>query len=375
MKKIRVGITGHSGFIGSHLVNCLSREQNISIVSIDDGLFDDLDNLAIRIKDCDCVVHLAGMNRGSEEEIYSTNIKLAKGLVKCFDKPMKTPHLIFASSILNATDSAFGKSKKEAEQIFMSWAKQSKAALSIFVIPNVFGSFGKPFYNSVVATFCYQLTHGERPKIINDRELELIYINELTEVIKNRIDKQPDSIETIRIPGTKKSSVTALLDILLDFKEHYFIKKVIPALPEQFLVNLYNVFISYLDYTQLEYSPKLHVDNRGELCEIIKLAEGGQVFFSTTKPGVIRGDHYHTRKFERFCVVLGSATIRLRKIGTQDVKEYKVDGKDPQFIEIPVLHTHHIENAGAVDLYTVFWCNEVFDPANADTYAEEVLLD
>jgi len=372
MSKFRVGITGYTGFIGSHLVERLSRESDISVMPFDDALFKNPEQFKELAKKCDCIVHLAGMNRGDETEVYSTNVALAQTLATCLEKTGVKPHVIFSSSIWFSTQTAFGRSKKEACRILGEWASQEGASLSLLTIPNVFGDGCKPFYNSAIATFCYQLTHGEQPKVLQDREVEFIYINELIDIIYNAIRKPPSGVDKVRVLGTKKITISALLSILENFGDHFFTKKVVPPLPEPFCVNLYNVFLSYLDYKDLSYLPKVHSDQRGELFEVIKLAQGGQIFFSTTKPGVIRGNHYHTRKIERFCVLKGVATIRLRRIGSDEIKEYRINSSQPTFIEIPIFHTHHIENTGKEELATLFWCNELFDPDDSDTFYEEV---
>jgi len=374
MKELSVGITGYTGFIGSHLVDRLSRESTIRVVPIDDELFSSVEQLKQAVAGCDCVVHLAGMNRGKEEDIYSTNIDLAKALVSSFEGNGQSPHLIFSSSILAGTDSAFGRSKKESCRIFEEWAKKNKAPASLLTIPNVFGDRGKPFYNSVVATFCHQLARGEKPKIIQDREVEFIYINDLIETMISAIRKPPKGANNYRIKGKKKIAVSALLSILERFRDQVFDHKVVPSLSEPFLVDLYNVFLSYLEEKDRTYQPKINSDERGRLFEIIKLAQGGQVFFSTSRPGVIRGNHYHARKIERFCVVKGKAAIRLRRIGTDKIIEHMVDSDQPSFIDIPIFHAHHIENTGEGELETLFWCNELFDPNDTDTYPEEVVI-
>lgn len=372
MKKSRIGVTGYSGFIGSHLLDRLAREVDLEVIRIEDASFKNTEELKNAINNCDTIVHLAGMNRGDEKAVYSVNIELAKTLVACLEELKKCPHLIFSSSILTSTDTAFGRAKKEACKIFDVWSSKNGAPLSLLTIPNVFGDRGKPFYNSVVATFCHQLTHGEQPKIIKDREVEFIYINDLIEIIVNFIKKPPKGTDNVRISETKMITVSELLSTLEKFRDYYFQKKIVPKLDDPFLLNLYNVFLSYVEYDELKYFPEVHKDKRGELFEIIKLAQGGQVFFSTTKPGIIRGNHYHARKIERFCVLKGKASIRLRRIGADKIEEYKVTLNRPTFVEIPIFHAHHIENTGKDELYTMFWCNEIFDPNDPDTYYEEV---
>ncbi|MEA3493429.1 MAG: NAD-dependent epimerase/dehydratase family protein [Candidatus Margulisiibacteriota bacterium] len=372
MSKKIIGVTGYSGFIGSHLLERLSRDNNITAIPIEDASFKQPSELLNSVKKCDCIVQLAGMNRGDEDDIYKTNIDLANTLVKAIEKSGKKINLVFASSILSSTDSAFGRSKKDSCSIFEKWAKKNNASLANLIIPNVFGDRGRPFYNSVVATFCYQLTRGEEPKILADREVEFIYINDLTETIYEIVLSSPKGVDNLRIKGTKKIKVSELLEILEQFKESYFMNGIIPKLNDPFLVNLYNVFLSYLEYEKLNHNPQVHSDQRGELFEILKLAQGGQVFFSKTKPGHIRGNHYHIRKAEKFCVIEGDAVIRMRRVGTKEIKEFKIKSGRPAFVDIPIFHTHHIENVGKNDLYTLFWCNELYDPNDKDTYPEEV---
>lgn len=373
MKKTRVGITGYTGFIGSHLVDRLSRTTDISLVLIDDSLFSVPQELKEKVGGCQCLIHLAGMNRGKDEDVYSVNLSLAQSLVAALEAGGHKPHIIFSSSTWTETQTAFGRSKKAANQILMDWANKNNGSVTLLTIPNVFGDRGKPFYNSVVATFCYQLTHGETPKIIDDRKIELIYINELIEIIFNAIRFVPDRVNEARVPGSKTIAVSELLAILQDFKDKFFENKIVPALADPFHANLFNVFLSYIEYKDLAHFPKINADQRGELTEIIKLVEGGQLFFSITKPGVVRGNHYHTRKIERFCVIKGQATIKLRRIGTDKIIKYDVTGTKPEFVDIPIFYTHHIINSGQDDLYTLFWASELFNPADEDTYIEEVL--
>jgi len=169
--------------------------------------------------------------------------------------------------------------------------------------------------------------------------------------------------------------VSQLLERLRSYHEAYFQRGVTPDLSSRFQSTLYSTFLSYLDPADRVRRPPVHADARGDLCELVKTDAGGQTFFSTTAPGVTRGDHYHTRKIEWFCVVRGEAAIRLRPVGGGPVTEFRVSGARPAFVSIPVMHAHSIENVGETDLLTVFWCNELFDPADADTFYEQVLTD
>jgi len=240
------------------------------------------------------------------------------------------------------------------------------------IIPNVFGSFGHPFYNSVVATFCHQLAHGETPKIDKDGELNLIYVGELVheilQVIKNKINNP-----CYEVAQTATAKVSEILTKLNNYKTAYQGKGEIPTINNAFELNLFNTFRCYMDIAN-HFPVKFtkHTDQRGSFVEIIRLGVGGQVSFSTTVPGITRGNHFHTRKIERFAVIKGKALIQLRRIGTDDVLDFYLDGNEPAYVDMPIWYTHNIKNIGDDILYTNFWINEFYDPNDADTYFEEV---
>jgi len=169
--------------------------------------------------------------------------------------------------------------------------------------------------------------------------------------------------------------VSEILTTLKRFKEMYYDKRIVPDLELGFERNLYNAFLTYMENTDYEQFPVVRCDERGKLFEVVKQENGGQVFFSTTKPGITRGNHYHTRKMEKFCVVKGEAVIRLRRIGTNEVVEYNVSGSKPASIEMPIFYAHSIENVGTEELLTLFWTNELFDENDPDTFHESVLME
>lgn len=372
MERSKVGITGLSGFIGSHLRDRLLQDENVSIAAFEDDFFKDSKKLKGFLADCDIVVHLAAINRGDPDEIYNVNVELVNKLVSQMEEIKATPYLIFSSSTQCDLDNPYGRSKKEGARILEEWATRNNAPLTVMIIPNIFGDYGRPYYNSVVATFSYQLTHNEQPKIMVDSEMNLIYINELTDLIHETIKKPPKGVDITRVKPTAKAKVTEILALLQRFKEHYYEKKTVPNLKNTFERNLYNTFLTYMEDADYQQYPTLHSDDRGSLVEVLKQEGCGQVFYSTTKPGITRGNHYHTRKMEKFCVVQGDAIIRLRRIGTDKVIEYKVSGNKPASIEMPNFHTHNITNIGQTDLLTLFWTNELFDPKDPDTFYEEV---
>jgi UDP-2-acetamido-2,6-beta-L-arabino-hexul-4-ose reductase len=372
MNPIRVGITGVAGFIGRHLLHRLKRDERFSVTGIDKEAFMNASRLHDFVGQCDVIVHLAAMNRGELDEIYRVNTELVERLTLAMKARSVRPYVIFASSVQKDHDHPYGLSKRKGQDGLSQWARGHEGTVTTLIIPNVFGDGCKPFYNSVVSTFCYQMTHGEQPRIIDDKEMELIHINELTESFLKTIEEPPTGAQEIRVEGTTTITVTQLRNILEDFRQTYFEQKTVPALSSPFVKQLYAVFLSYIPYDKLRLTPVIHSDARGSLFEIIRLTQGGQIFFSITKPGQTRGNHYHTKKIERFCVLQGQGVIRLRKLGTNDIIEYLISREQPSFVEIPVFHAHNIENTGHDDLLTLFWSNELFDPEDSDTFVEKV---
>ncbi len=387
---IKIGITGQSGFIGTHLFNTLGLyPETFERIPFEDNLFSDGSKLNTFVRQCDVIIHLAAMNRHNNPEvIYNTNLELVKQLISACEATYSKPHILFSSSTQEERDNLYGKSKKEGRQLFEQWAESNQAKFTAFVIPNVFGPFGNPYYNSVVATFCHQLTHNEQPKIEVDGELKLIYVSELVQLIienikfhqdeksKTQCNSVSDTVkhcETINIPHTSTTKVSELLSKLNQYKINYFEQGIIPCLDNEFNKNLFNTFLCYIDHRRFfPFKLKLNTDKRGSFVEMVKLYSGGQVSFSTTVPGITRGNHFHTRKAERFAVIKGKARIDLRKIGTTEVIAFKLDGAQPSFVDMPIWYTHNITNIGEEDLYTIFWINEHYNPDDGDTYFENV---
>jgi UDP-2-acetamido-2,6-beta-L-arabino-hexul-4-ose reductase len=306
--------------------------------------------------------------------IYETNVKLVQRLIQAMEATGSRPHVLFASSTQEERDNPYGRSKKEGRRLLEEWAARTGAPLSILIIPNVFGPFGSPYYNSVVATFCHQLTHGEQPQIHINGELRLIYVAELVHVVIEHLTHSPLSTSCFPVPSSSSHRVSDLLAKLADFKRLYFDQGIIPDLMSPFDRNLFNTFVSYIDHASF-FPGRLipHADQRGSFVEVLKLDHtGGQVSFSTTVPGITRGNHFHIRKFERFAVIQGKAEIELRRIGTDKIMRFDLDGNAPAFVDMPVWHTHNITNIGDEELYTLFWISEFYNPADPDTYSEKV---
>ena len=365
-----IGITGASGFIGWHLRAFLSCQKAVNQILVDENDFVDQRLLIEKVDQCSVIVHLAGMNRGDERKIYITNVGLTKKLIEACETAKVKPHIIFISSVHRNRKTAYGRSKKKSEKLLRTWAKKNKTIVTNLILPNVFGEYGRPFYNSAVATFCYQLARGEQPKIISDSTIKLVYVQKVAEIIFSFI-KKPRHID-FKVSG-ESFKISNLLLILLKLKNDYF-NNIIPSFRKPIERNLFNTLRSYFFETP-NFFPKifeLKNDARGSLFEMLKHHSAGQFFASTTKPGAVRGNHYHTRKFERFAVIQGKAEIALRRILTDKVIRFKVNGNQPVFVDMPTFYTHNIKNIGRKNLLTLFWSDEIFNPADADTYQEKV---
>jgi len=385
----KVGITGQAGFVGTHLYNTLGLcPQEFTRVPFEDAFFDDPGRLEDFVKECDVIVHLAAMNRHEDPQvIYDTNIRLVKQLIRVLEDTGKKPHVLFSSSTQEERDNPYGRSKKEGREMLASWAERNGAAFTGLIIPNVYGPFGNPYYNSVIATFCHQLTRGEQPKIEVDGEIKLIYVGELAGVFlkevrrqksedgdhTSKIENRKSKIKNTHVSCTSTIRVSELLSKLTGFRDNYFEKGIIPDLTDSFDRYLFNTFLCFIDHVSFfPFMLKKNTDDRGSFVETVKLNSGGQVSFSTTRPGITRGNHFHTRKAERFAVIKGKARIQLRRIGTDKVLDFYLDGENPSFVDMPVWYTHNITNIGEDDLYTIFWINEFYDPSDPDTFFETV---
>jgi UDP-2-acetamido-2,6-beta-L-arabino-hexul-4-ose reductase len=366
---IRIAVTGSEGFLGWHVRAYFHPLKEFEVVSVDRKSFNDRVRLLELINGSDVIVHLAGMNRGVEQEIYDMNIRLTNELISVCEELKVKPHILFSSSSHVSRDTAYGRSKKESGRILMEWANKNSATASNLILPNIFGEFGRPFYNSAVATFCYQLSRGESSEINKGAQVSLVYAQDVVRYIHELILSPAKG--NIEIVG-KEMEIGTLYELLQSFKQYYF-DNVIPPLKDNFEKNLFNTFRSYLIHTNFFPRPlDLKTDNRGALSEVVKNKTEGQVFYSTTNPGFVRGNHYHKRKIERFCVISGEAEIKLRKLFSDEIISYKVVGTAPSYIDMPSFYVHNITNIGESDLVTIFWVNEIFNPKDPDTYPEQV---
>ena len=366
---MKIGITGQSGFVGYHLSTTLSLDPNFEIVPFHRSYFDDMNKLRSFVKECEVIVHLAAMNRHEDQNvIYQTNLKLVDQLIGALNAESVQPHVFFSSSAQELRDNLYGKSKMEGKQKFMKWAAESGGSFTSFNIPNVFGPFGKPNHNSVVATFCHKVARDEKPNII--KELVEVFIKSFNGHGET-VDIGVNSYELI-IEPRHHIMVSALLNLLNKYRKDYIDNGIFPNLEKENKKALFNTFRCYIPENHYPVKYTKHSDNRGSFVEIARTETSGQFSFSTTNPGITRGNHFHTRKAERFAVIQGKALIQLRRIGTDHIVNYELDGMEPAYVDMPIWHTHNIKNVGDEELITLFWINEPYNPENADTYFEDV---
>lgn len=365
---MQVLITGADGFIGQNLQLFLKAEDNIKIDKF--TLDNSPSELEGKIKSADFIIHLAGVNRPqTPEEFFSGNTDLTKNIVDLLNKNHLHIPLIFSSSIQAELDNDYGKSKRLAEDYILNNYKEG----FVFRLHNVFGKWCRPNYNSVVATFCNNIANGIPIQIdVPDKELNLIYIDDICktfiEIIKGNYK---DKSKYHHVEPVYTVTLQKLADTIKSFKQD-LASLFVPNTGDEFTKKLFSTYISYNELNKLKLSPKTNQDERGTFTELIHIPDSGQVSISVSHPGITRGNHYHHTKVEKFIVIEGEATIRLRKLNETDIHEFKVSGKEPRIITIPVGYTHNITNTGDKDMLLLIWCNEIFDNNNPDTFYEEV---
>ena len=365
---MKVGITGAAGLIGWHLRIFLEMKGIIDFKIATRDTFSSKRALSIFVKNTDVIVHLACQCRGSG--LIEANNKIDTSLTNTIDELSCTPHIIFASSthveINHASE--YAQSKVASSKYFQKWSLTRGIKFTNLVIPHVFGESGRPFHNSVISTFSHQIANGETLKLLLDKKLELIHAHKLSKLIYEIAIKSTEGEVIVQGTPVKVSQVMSKL-VLFDkkYRDH-----IIPVFENDLDLDLFNTYRSYLPNSHYPVLYKDHTDERGSLYEVTKTLNGSQCNVSTTKPGITRGNHYHHEKIERFVVLKGKAKISLRKKYHNDIIEYFLDGAIPSYVDIPTFYTHNIKNIGDSELLVLYWTHQFFDPANADTFFEEV---
>lgn len=366
---MKILVTGANGFIGKNLCLRLVEDKH-KVLKFESKDTDD--TLKEMIKNCDFVMHLAGVNRPlTTEEFYDGNVNFTLKLVNHLKSENRSIPILFSSSIQALQENDYGKSKKQAEQLIFEYGNSTASNVYVFRLANAFGKWSKPNYNSVVATFCYNITHC-LDIIINDRNkiVPFVYIDDIIKEFILCIKKNGCN-DILNVNPVYDVSLGDLADLLYSFKESRS-SLFIQDMGDEFTKKLYSTYLSYLPENEFSYNLKMNVDNRGYFTEILKSECNGQVSINLINPGFVKGNHWHHSKNEKFLVVSGEGIIRFRKIGDDRVIEYKVSSQNLEMVDIPTGYTHNIENIGNTDMVVVMWCNELYDCENPDTYYEEV---
>jgi len=362
-------VTGSDGFIGKNLIEGLQRKEDVKIKAFD--IEDNIDRLTAHLKEADIVFHLAGVNRPEDiEEFELGNTSLTKNVVNIIEGFKRNIPIVFSSSIQATLDNPYGISKKKAEDILIEYSQKSNAKVYIYRFPNVFGKWCRPNYNSVVATFCYNISRGLDITISDaNKEIEVVYIDDIISAFLGILDgryTKPER-EFYCVSPTFHVRLGKLADTIQSFRDSRRTLH-IADFSERFTRCLYATYLSYLPKDDFAYALEQHMDSRGELAELLKSPHFGQIFVSRTRPGITRGNHYHDTKAEKFVVLSGDAVIRFRHILNEEVIDYPVSGRDFRIVDIPPGYTHSIKNVGQNDLIVLFWANEILDISSPDTY-------
>lgn len=361
---MKVVLTGTAGFLGWHTRLRLHALTDHDVVAVDRRSWG---RLGEALRDADAVVHIAGVNRGDDDAVRQGNISLAQDVADAILAAGAPVRVVFANSIQDGNGTAYGDGKGAARQILADAAGATGAAFVDVRLPNLFGEHGRPGYNSFVATFVHAVMDGTK-LTVEDRQVGLLHAQGAAAALINALSGGTRGIN----PESTPVGVTEVLSLLQEFKASYDTGE-IPDLASSFRVDLFNTYRAALFPGHYPIALKPHSDARGTFVETVRVRGGeGQTSFSTTVPGVTRGEHYHLRKIERFAVISGEARISLRRMFSDDVLDFAVSGDAPCAIDMPVGWVHNITNTGQDTLLTQFWSHELHRPEDPDTYPEPV---
>lgn len=398
---MKILVTGVKGFVGRNLVESLKnirdgKDKTRPKLLIEEIYEYDVDSSASSLDEycakADFVVNLAGVNRPKEpKEFMEGNRDFPEALLNNLKKHTNACPVVLSSSIqaslIGRYDGEYGRSKKQGEELFFAYGKESGAKVLVYRFPNLFGKWCRPNYNSAVATFCHNLAN-DLPIQVNDREakIELLYIDDLVDELLDAMEGKEhhcefDGIDTVlcengkycAAPVSHKVTLGEIVDLLESFKSQPQ-SLLMPEIPKgSFAKKLYSTFLSYLPKEKAAFPLKMNVDDRGSFTELLKTENCGQFSVNISKPGITKGQHWHNTKWEFFIVVSGKALIQQRKIGTDEVLNFEVSGDKIEAVHMLPGYTHNIINLSDTEnLVTVMWANEQFDKDKPDTFFEVV---
>lgn len=361
---MKIVLTGAEGFLGWHTRCRLEAIGGHEVIPVGRRNFGELAALA---DGADAIIHTAGINRAPDLELHDGNIALAKAVAETVLSSARPPRIVYANSVQAADDSPYGRGKRGAAECLRAAATGARVEFVDVWLPNLFGEHGRPGYNSFIATFASALVDGA-DLAIQDREISLLHAQDAAAAL---IDGLTGSARLVE-PRGECHTVAEVADLLTSYRAIYE-SGAIPELGSDFHLNLFNTFraAGFPSYGVKRLLQ--HTDPRGSLVETMQIRnQGGQVFFSSTVPGARRGEHFHLRKIERFVVVSGQARIAVRRLFTNNLLAFDVDGDEPIAIDMPTMWTHNITNTGSGELLTLFWTDKIFDRDNTDTIPHPV---
>jgi len=369
---MKILVTGSKGFMGKNLIAELRNRKYKDILEFD--IDTDSSLLDKYTKDCDFVLHLAGINRPDDKkEFMEGNYTFTTILLNKLNGHGNKAPIIITSSIQAEVDNPYGKSKKAAEDVLLSYEKKTGSKVFIYRLPNVFGKWCRPNYNSVIATFCNNIANDLDVKV-NDASvvMDLVYIDDVVDEFINAVEGKENKLgKYCTVPVVHTVKLGKIVELINSFKDSR-VNLTVPNMSNEFEKKLYSTYLSYLPKHKFSYPLKMNLDDRGSFTEFIRTSDRGQFSVNISKPGITKGNHWHNTKNEKFMVVSGEGLIKFRKIDSDEIIEYRVTSDKLQVLDIPTGYTHSIVNVGEIDLVTVMWANEPFNTEKPDTYYLEV---
>ena len=349
----------------------LSERNKIEVVTFSRD--DDLGSLGSKLDGVDFVFHLAGVNRPKNmEDFMSGNVDLTVVLCKAIIKTKRLIPVVYTSSVQADVDNFYGQSKKAAEQVLIDFSVHSGIPVYLFRLPNVFGKWCKPNYNSAVATFCYNIARNLPIEIDNrTATMRLVYIDDVVEHFISIMDGaliEPGFNYVAPVYDVTVGGLAEKIKRFKDSRQSLLTEPVGIGLERA----LHSTYLSYLECKNFSYQLTKSEDRRGIFVEMLKTKDSGQFSYFTAYPGITRGGHYHHTKTEKFLVLKGKALFKFRNVLTDDSYEVKTTDDVPEVVETVPGWTHDITNIGEDEMIVMLWANEIFDRENADTYANPI---
>ncbi len=367
---MRVLITGADGFIGRNLSLHLS-ERNVDVVTFTRA--DSIESLATKLDGVGFIFHLAGINRPrTSDEYMEGNARLTEELCRALCTNGKCIPILYTSSTQATADNLYGESKRAAENALLGLKTQTGNPVHIYRLPNVFGKWARPNYNSAVATFCHNIARGQPISINNSAStIALVYIDDLIDTFIKVMDGAVPSVDSSgyanvgTIYETTVDNIAQIIQGFHDSKESLLIARVGQGLTRA----LYSTYVSYMPVEHFSYTVSMHRDPRGVFVEMLKTQDSGQISYFTVRPGITRGGHYHHSKTEKFLVIKGKALFKFRHMDTGETHSIETNGDSAEIVETVPGWTHDITNVGESEMIVMLWANEIFDNTRPDTYA------